>query len=50
MLFAMQLIAIGESVNKLDKVTSKQLLISEPDIPWSSIKGVRILLPMIILM
>ena len=37
----MQLIAIGESVNKLDKVTSKQLLISEPDIPWSSIKGVR---------
>jgi len=37
----MQLIAIGEAVNKLDKVTNKQLLIQEPSIPWSSIKCVR---------
>lgn len=37
----MQLIAIGEAVAKLDKVTDKQLLITEPDIPWSSIKSVR---------
>lgn len=37
----MQLIAIGEAVNKLDKVTEQQLLATEPNIPWSSIKGVR---------
>lgn len=37
----MQLIAIGEAVNKLDKVTDGKLLSKEPSIPWSSIKGVR---------
>ena len=37
----MQLIAIGEAVNKLDKVADEQLLVKEPDVPWSSIKCVR---------
>lgn len=37
----MQLIAIGEAVGKLDKVTNGELLTREPGIPWSAIKGVR---------
>lgn len=37
----MQLIAIGEAINKLDKVTEHQLLVTEPEIPWAAIKGVR---------
>lgn len=37
----MQLIAIGEAVGKLDKVTNGELLTREPSIPWTAIKGVR---------
>lgn len=37
----MQLIAIGEAVTKLDKVTEGKLLEKEPEVPWRSIKGVR---------
>ena len=34
----MQLIAIGEAVGKLDKITGGDLLTLEPGIPWASIK------------
>lgn len=37
----MLLIAIGESVKNLDKVTDKQLLPTNQDIPWKEIMGVR---------
>ena len=37
----MQLIAIGEAVTKLDKVTDGKLLEREPEVPWRAIKGVR---------
>lgn len=37
----MQLIAIGEAVGKLDKITGGDLLTLEPGIPWASIKAVR---------
>jgi len=31
----MQIVAIGESVKNLDKVTSKTLLLNYPQIPWN---------------
>ena len=37
----MQLIAIGESVKKLDKLLEEKLAEYEPTIPWQSIKSVR---------
>lgn len=37
----MQLIAIGESVKRLDKVTSGQLLEQYPQIDWKRIMGMR---------
>lgn len=37
----MQLIAIGESIKSLDKATEGKLLTQFPDIPWSSITGMR---------
>lgn len=37
----MLLIAIGESLKNLDKVTAGQLLINCPEIPWKQVKGMR---------
>ncbi len=37
----MQLIAIGESVKNLDKVTEGALLLRYPDIEWKRIMGMR---------
>lgn len=37
----MLLIAIGESIKGFDKVTEKRVLITCPQIPWSSVMGVR---------
>ncbi len=37
----MQLIAIGESLKNLDKITEKKLLNSYPQVDWKSVKGVR---------
>lgn len=37
----MQFIAIGESLKGLDKVTHKELLNTDPNIPWDKIMGLR---------
>ena len=37
----MLLIAIGESLKGFDKVTEKKMLATYPQIPWSSVMGVR---------
>lgn len=37
----MQLIAIGESIKNIDKITNRKLLINYPEIDWKGIKGVR---------
>ena len=37
----MLLIAIGESVKQIDKITNKELLRNYPDIPWKRVAGMR---------
>ena len=37
----MQLIAVGESIKKIDKITNGKLLKKYPNIDWKGIKGVR---------
>ena len=37
----MQLIAIGESLKNLDKLTSKKLLSNYPEIEWQKVMGMR---------
>ena len=37
----MQLIAIGESLKNIDKITSKSLFDKYPQIEWDKIKGMR---------
>lgn len=37
----MLLIAIGESLKKLDSATKGELLPTYPDIPWKNVKGMR---------
>lgn len=37
----MLLIAIGESLKNLDKVTDGKLLLTYPSIPWKQVKGMR---------
>jgi len=37
----MQLIAIGESLKNVDKLTDKKLLVKYPDINWKAAKGIR---------
>ena len=37
----MQLIAIGESLKNIDKITNKTLLIKYPEIDWKGAKGLR---------
>jgi len=37
----MQLIAIGESLKNIDKITNKELLSKYPDVDWKGAKGIR---------
>ena len=37
----MKLIAVGESLKKIDSLTDKTLLVKYPQIEWKKIKGVR---------
>ena len=37
----MKLIAVGESLKKIDSVTDKTLLVKYPQIEWKKIKGIR---------
>ena len=37
----MQLVAIGESVKNIDKITNQELLPNYPEIDWKGIKGIR---------
>ena len=37
----MQFIAIGESLKGLDKVTNKELLVTDSSIPWKKVMGLR---------
>ena len=37
----MQLIAIGESLKNIDKITDKELLEKYPQIDWKGAKGMR---------
>lgn len=37
----MLLIAIGESLKKIDKITNKTLLVQYPEIDWKGAKGMR---------
>lgn len=39
--FCMQLIAIGESLKHVDKLTNKTLLSQYPEIDWKAVKGMR---------
>ncbi|WPD24855.1 MAG: DUF86 domain-containing protein [Candidatus Electrothrix sp. GW3-4] len=37
----MQLIAIGESLKNIDKITKRELLVQYPEIDWKGAKGLR---------
>jgi uncharacterized protein with HEPN domain len=37
----MQLIAVGESLKNLDKITSKKVLYKYPEIDWKKVMGMR---------
>jgi uncharacterized protein with HEPN domain len=37
----MQLIAIGESLKNIDKITNKKLLKNYPEVDWKGAKGIR---------
>lgn len=37
----MKLIAIGESIKNLDKITNKELLVKYQEIPWKNVMGIR---------
>ena len=37
----MKLIAVGESLKKIDTITEKKLLVKYPQIEWKKIKGIR---------
>jgi len=37
----MKLIAVGESLKNIDKLTNKNLLLQYPHIKWKEIKGIR---------
>ncbi len=39
--FCMQLIAIGESLKHIDKLTNNELLKQYPEIDWKAVKGMR---------
>jgi uncharacterized protein with HEPN domain len=38
---SMRLVAIGEGFKNVDKITSKQLLLNYPEIPWKQVKRIR---------
>ena len=37
----MKLIAVGESIKNLDKLTDRRLLVNYPQIPWREVMGMR---------
>lgn len=37
----MQLIAIGQGIKDIDKITDKKLFVNYPTIPWRNIAGIR---------
>ena len=37
----MKLIAIGEALKQIDKITNKELLLKYPNVDWKQIKGIR---------
>lgn len=37
----MKLIAVGESIKNIDKITNKQLLPHYPEVPWKDVMGLR---------
>jgi uncharacterized protein with HEPN domain len=37
----MKLIAVGESLKKIDTITEKKLLLQYPQVEWRKIKGIR---------
>jgi len=37
----MQLIAIGQGIKDIDKLTEKSLLVNYPSVPWRNIAGIR---------
>lgn len=37
----MKLIAVGESLKKIDQITQKSLLVQYPQVEWKKIKGIR---------
>lgn len=37
----MKLIAVGESIKNLDKLTERSLLVNYPQIPWREVMGMR---------
>jgi len=37
----MKLIAVGESLKKIDHITDKKLLVQYPQIEWKKVKGIR---------
>ena len=37
----MKLIAVGESLKNIDKITNKEFLVNYPSIEWKKIKGIR---------
>lgn len=37
----MKLVAVGESLKNIDKITDKQLLMQYPEVEWKNIKGIR---------
>lgn len=45
----MLLIAIGESIKGIDKITSKELLPQYPEVDWKGAMGIRDIIPIIIL-
>ncbi len=45
----MQLIAIGESLKHIDKLTNNTLLKNYPEIDWKAVKGMRDIITITIL-
>jgi uncharacterized protein with HEPN domain len=37
----MKLVAVGESLKNIDKITDKKLLVEYPQIEWKKVKGIR---------
>jgi len=37
----MKLVAVGESLKNIDKITDKELLVQYPQVEWKKVKGIR---------